>query len=123
MGSFSLTAVIFVAAPYSWMNSLHEMLGLGTLPDAPIVGYLARSTSAFYALIGGLFWVLSFDVNRHRQVLIYLGAAFAIFGVALFVIDWAEGLPLMWSVWEGPFTLVFGLVLSTLGRRLVTDAS
>jgi hypothetical protein len=56
-----LSAAFFVAAPYSWMNAIHQWLGLGVLPDAPVAGYLARSTSAFYAMLGGLLWVLLFD--------------------------------------------------------------
>jgi hypothetical protein len=28
----------------------------------PVVGSLARSTSAFYAMLGGLFWIISFDL-------------------------------------------------------------
>jgi len=117
-GSSSLLAVIFVAAPFSWMQEIHASLGMGSLPDAPIVGYLARSTSAFYALVGGLFWVVSFDLQRFRPVVIYLGAAITVLGAAFVVIDWAEGLPLYWKAWEGPFVIALGLSLFFLGRAL-----
>ncbi len=116
MGSSSLCAMGFVAAPHAWMDSIHASLGMGQLPDAPVVGYLARSTSAFYALLGGLLWVVSFDLGRHRRVLIYLGAAIAVFGVVLFLVDWSEGMPPFWTAWEGPFVAVFGLVLLYLSR-------
>ena len=56
LGTSSLTAVLFVFAPHSWMDGIHQWLGLGKLPESPVVGYLARSTSAFYAMLGGLFW-------------------------------------------------------------------
>jgi hypothetical protein len=118
MGSSSLFALIFVAAPESWMESIYVWAGLGTLPQDPVFGYLARSTSAFYAMAGGLFWVLSFDPARHRPVLIYLGAAIVLLGVTLLAVDWTEGLPLLWTVWEGPFVVVFGIVLLSLSRRL-----
>ena len=116
MGSSSLLALIFVAAPQAWMESIHEMLGMGPLPDSPVVGYLARTTSAFYALLGGLFWVVSFDLDRHRRVLSYLGAAMASFGVVLFLVDRSEGMPPFWTYWEGPFIVVFGLTLVFLNR-------
>ena len=116
MGSSSLFALIFVAAPNSWMESIHSTLGMGQLPDTPVVGYLARSTSAFYALLGGLFWVISFDLDRHRLVLSYLGAALTSFGVMLLVVDWVEGMPSFWTIWEGPFVIGFGLVISFLNR-------
>lgn len=116
MGSSSLLALIFVAAPHAWMDSIHVALGMGRLPDNPVVGYLARSTSAFYALTGGLLWVLSFDLARYRRVLTYLGTAISLLGGVLLVVDWAEGLPLVWRVWEGPFVMAFGLTVLWLNR-------
>lgn len=116
MGSASLLALIFVAAPYRWMDSIHSTLGMGQLPDMPVVGYLARSTSAFYALLGGLLWVVSFDIERHRRVLSYLGAAITLFGVMLIVVDRVEGLPAFWTLWEGPIVVVFGLAILLLLR-------
>ena len=116
MGSSSLFALIFVAAPGSWMESIHSTLGMGQLPDTPVVGYLARSTAAFYALLGGLLWVVSFDLDRHRRVLTYLGVAITSLGVVLLVVDRVEGMPSFWTLWEGPFVIVFGLVLSFLNR-------
>src|SRR6185369_2985529 len=96
IGTASLLAIIAVFMPYSWMNEIHRELGMGTLPAEPVVGYLARSLSAFYALLGGLLWVLSFDVRRHRIALCYLGAAFIIFGAILVGIDFMERLPSLW---------------------------
>ena len=113
-----MTALVFVAAPHDWMISIHAWLGMGALPDTPVVWYLARSTSAFYALLGGLFWVVSFDLEQHRQVLIYLGVAATLLGVSLTIIDWAEGLPVFWKVWEGPFVIVTGLAVWLLSRAL-----
>ena len=69
------------------MVAMHADLGLGRLPDAPIVGYQARSASAFYAIEGGLFWVVSFDLVRYRPVVRYLGATTAVFGVVLLGVD------------------------------------
>ncbi len=118
IGTSSLFALIFVAAPYSWMNTIHLELGLGILPNDPVVGYLARSTSAFYAILGGLLWVVSFDLPRHRQVLIYLGYALTLFGLILLIVDWWEGLPFFWKIWEGPFVIVFGLAVLFLSRAI-----
>ncbi len=118
LGTTSLFALVFVVAPYSWLDSIHSSLGMGQLPNKPVVGYLARSTSAFYALLGGLFWIVSFDLERHRLVLRYLGAAITLFGAALLVIDWWEGLPFLWKVWEGPFLMAFGLAIFFLSRKI-----
>ncbi len=118
LGASALTAAFFVCVPDAWMDAIHQQLGLGKLPNGPIVSYLTRSTSAFYALLGGLLWVVSFDLRRHRIVLCYLGGAIVIFGVALFVIDWQAGLPLWWRLWEGPIDCVFGIVILRLGSRI-----
>ncbi|MHC4104697.1 MAG: hypothetical protein ACYSR9_07145, partial [Planctomycetota bacterium] len=95
-----------------------KWLGMGELPSEPIVGYLARSTSAFYAILGGLFWLVSFDLHRHKVVLCYLGIVIIIFGAALFIIDLLEGMPLSWSLTEGPFNLIFGVVIFVLSCRI-----
>ena len=118
IGSVALIALVAVVMPYSWMNATHKWIGMGTLPAEPVVGYLARSTSAFYALLGGLFWVTSFDLNRHRMVLCYLGAVILIFGSALLVVDLLEGMPLYWSLTEGPINVGFGIVILISSYRL-----
>ena len=117
IGSAALFAIVAVVMPYSWMNAINKWLGMGELPAEPIVGYLARSTSAFYALLGGLFWVISFDLHRHRLVLCYLGIVIVIFGAALFIIDLLEGMLLSWSFTEGPFNITFGVVVLILSYR------
>lgn len=116
MGAASLTALVFVAAPHGWMSSIHADLGLGPMPDSPVVWYLARSTSAFYALLGGLFWVVSFDLERHRRVLGYLGVVIPVLGATLLATDSLEGLPRFWTYWEGPFVLAFGVAILVLNR-------
>ena len=118
IGTAAFLALVAVVMPYSWMNTVHQRLGMGQLPSEPVVGYLARSTSAFYALLGGLFWITSFDLNRHRMVLCYLGVVIVIFGAALFVIDLLEGMPLYWSLTEGPINVGFGVVILILSYRL-----
>ena len=118
IGGSSLFALIFVAAPESWMVAIYAELEMGALPTAPIVGYLARSTSAFYAITGGLFLLISTDPRRHRAVLLYLGWAVAAFGLVLLVVDWLEGMPTAWTLWEGPFIFLFGTVLVWLTGKL-----
>ena len=116
-GSVALLAVVAVAMPYSWMNAIHESLGMGPLPTEPIVGYLARSTSAFYALFGGLMWVVSFDLARYRAVLCYLGAATLLFGATLLAVDFVEGMPWWWRSFEGPINMAFGVLILAASLR------
>ena len=112
IGTVSLLALVAVVMPYAWMDATHQWLRMGRLPDQPVVGYLARSVSAFYALLGGLLWMLSFDLPRHRPTLCFLGVAIMVFGAMLTGIDWSEGLPLFWRVWEGPWVMLTGAAIA-----------
>jgi hypothetical protein len=118
VGTAGLLAIPFVMVPYSWMDAIHQGLGMGQLPDAPVVGYLARSASAFYAILGGLLWTVSFDLRRHRMVLSYLGFAVILFGVAMLAVDFGQGMPIWWSLAEGPFNVAFGVAFVWLSWRM-----
>ncbi len=122
IGTSSLFSIFAVMMPYDWMNAVHQWLGMGTLPNDPIVGYLARSLSAFYALLGGLLWVLSFDLRRYRTVLRYLGWGTFLFGLTLLVVDSVEHLPRFWRIGEGIFDAVFGLVILWLNRQVASPS-
>src|SRR2546422_10765302 len=53
-GAVTVIALFPFVMPRSWMAVVHEWLGMGVLPDNPVVEYLARTTSALYGLLGGL---------------------------------------------------------------------
>jgi len=112
-----LLALVFVVAPRAWMEEIHTALGLGVFPDTPIVWYLARSTSAFYAMMGGLYWLASFDMGRQRRLLLFLGWWTVVLGVMLCGIDLWVGLPLSWTLSEGPVVILMGLALLYLISR------
>lgn len=42
LGTSSLFALVFGAAPHSWMISIHSSLGMGPFPHQPVVWYLAQ---------------------------------------------------------------------------------
>ncbi|MBI5690486.1 MAG: hypothetical protein HZC55_10355 [Verrucomicrobia bacterium] len=118
VGSAALLAVLAVVMPYEMMDAIHGRLGLGRLPADPIVGYLARSLSAFYALVGALMWMLSGDVRRHRPTILFLGGAFIVFGIVLVGVDWVEGLPLWWRCGEGPWVSLIGVAIAWTASRV-----
>jgi hypothetical protein len=118
IGTASLLALVAVFMPYEWMDATHRALGMGKLPAEPVVGYLARTASLFYALLGGLLWLISFRPRDHLTVLRYLAVAFLFFGVTVLWVDWTEQLPAFWRLVEGPVVLVFGGLLLWLCGRL-----
>ena len=68
LGVGSLLALVPVFMPFAWMAATHRWLGLGEMPAAPVVEYLARSVSAFYALVGALCLLVAADLDRYRPL-------------------------------------------------------
>jgi hypothetical protein len=91
---------------------------MGPLPSEPVVGYLARSLSAFYAMFGALLWRLSLDVRGNRAVLRFIGSATVVFGLTLLGIDLAEGMPAFWRLGEGPISVCLGVIMLVLLRNM-----
>jgi mannose-6-phosphate isomerase-like protein (cupin superfamily) len=116
LGVTGLLALIAVFMPMSWMAATHCALGMGEMPTASVVEYLARSVSAFYAVFGALCLVLAADLDRYRPVVRFLGVAFALMSVVLFGVDLAAGMPLWWSAAEGPRGIVLGVLIFVLAR-------
>lgn len=118
IGVSGLFAIPAIFLPYSWMNAIHEYLGLGTLPDAPIVSYLARSLSAFYAAVSAMILFVSFDIRRYRSFIGLWAVIIVFMGCVLLGIDITAGMPLNWTLGEGPPTIVAGLVILWLQRKI-----
>lgn len=116
-GTVCALAIVAVFMPREWMALCHERLGLGALPDAPIVEYLARSTSLFYAIFGVVLWLLSRDVRRFGGAVIVVGAGMMVGGAILLMIDLRSGLPPWWIAGEGPFVIGIGAVMLILAAR------
>lgn len=111
-----LLAFLAIFLPVEWMAATHRWLGLGHFPAVPIVDYLTRSLSALYAIHGGLLLVVSGNVRRYSVVVAYLAVVSILFGVAMVVIDLRAGMPLFWTLGEGPPLFAFGLLLLYLLR-------
>ena len=118
-----LSALVAVVMPFPWMEDIHARLGMGELPDRPIVGYLARSCSLFYAMHGALLFFVSLDVPRFLPVIRFLGWLGVVFGVVIVPLDAAAGMPLWWTLGEGPFPLALGVAVLWLAKRCAKGAA
>jgi hypothetical protein len=112
-----MTAVFAAMLPVGAMDAVHRYIGLGSLPKGPIVEYLARSTSLFYALHGALLWYLASDLRRYRDVFWFYLWLSLIFAVGLFLTDLTAGLPPRWAFGEGPAVAVLVGLIMWLFRR------
>jgi hypothetical protein len=114
-------AIVPVFMPHAWMDACHRWLGLGALPETPIIVYLTRSLSAMYAFHAGLLWLASRDVRRNDAIITYIAVAVMVFGMCLLWIDIRAGLPWFWIAGEGPFTIGMGLAILVLRQRVVSS--
>jgi hypothetical protein len=117
VGTVAGTAAFCAVMPLGWMDAVHRALGMGALPQQPIVEYLARSTSALYALMGALFWILSLDTARYRPLLRLLGPAIIVLGLLLLWIDINAGMPRFWQLAEGPANILLGTIILVAARQ------
>ena len=112
-----MTAVFAAMLPVGAMDAVHRYIGLGSLPRGPIVEYLARSTSLFYALHGALLWYLASDLRRYRDFFWFYLWLSLLFAVGLFLTDLTAGLPWHWTLAEGPAVAIFVGLIMWLFRR------
>ena len=122
VGAAEALAIVAVFMPRAWILACHEMLGMGAFPEAPVAEYLARSTSLFYALLGGVLCWLSLDVRRYARVVTVLAVATIACGVILLASDMRAGMPWWWTVGEGPFVVALGVAFLLLQARARCEA-
>jgi hypothetical protein len=117
-GAITLTALAACVMPLAWMQDIHRFLGMGQLPDRPIIGYLTRSLSAMYALHGAIVLFVSWDVRRYLPVIKLLAMLAIAFGAGMLWLDVTVGMPLAWTACEGPVLTVLGGVILWLAGRV-----
>jgi hypothetical protein len=118
IGIAALCAVPAIFFPYEWMNAIHRHLGLGELPDQPIVDYLARSLSLFYAAHGMIILFAAADIRRHRSLVKLLGWVFLVSGLTIVGIDLHAKMPAFWAIPECSFTTGIGSLVLYLQRHI-----
>ena len=117
-GAMLLIAVIPAVMPFSWMKDIHRLLGMGEMPEGPIIGYLTRSLSAMYAMHGALVFFISLDIRHYLPVVKCLAVLGIIFGLGMLILDLAVGMPFQWTMHEGPFIAIMGCVMLWLAGHV-----
>lgn len=122
IGVIDLLAIGAAVMPFAWMQRVHAALGLGEMPEAPVVEHLARSTSIFYAVHAVTILYLSTDVPRFRPVIRFLAWLALAHGALLLWSDIRSGMPTWWAVAESGGVIFEGvLVLLLLGLSRSPD--
>jgi hypothetical protein len=113
-----LCALVFVFCPFDWMAGIHARIGMGELGYTPLLSYLIRTLSALYATMGAILLFLSFDLNRYRPLVRFVGVLAILGGAGVTFLDAVLRLPPFWTATEGPLTILLGLALILLARRV-----
>ena len=92
-------AVVPFLMPTSWMAACHEWLGLGSFPEAPIVDYLARSTSGLCAFLGVLALVLATNVRGYSAIIRLLAISLAALEIINLLYGFSSAMPAWW-IWS-----------------------
>lgn len=117
-GSFEILALVAVVMPRSWMEVSHSWLGMGVMPDGPLIMFMIRQASYTYGMHGLSLWILSSDVIRFRPLIIFNGIAFLLAGPVFFVIDYTTGMPWYWTVMDSAGCGFFGAAILALASRV-----
>lgn len=120
LGTVLGLAVVALLMPRAWMVWCHARIGLGEFPEAPVAEYLARAVSGLYALIGGLFWLVSFRPAEHRAVIRYVAVGVAALAVVVGIYAARAGIPMRWVVGDSAAGLgaaIVVLLLQAVPRR------
>jgi hypothetical protein len=116
-GVVTASAFLAIFLPVDWMASTHEWLGLGSFPRSALVDYLTRSVAALYGFHGCLLLIISTDVVKYRALVWYAAAMNVVFGIIITAIDLHAGMPMLWTMGEGPPIAALGIVLAILNHR------
>jgi hypothetical protein len=114
-------AAVAVFLPWEAMDAIHAEMGLGRMPHAPIVDYLARSLSLIYASMAPLCGFLARDVLKHREIIAFQAVVKCIGGIGLLALDLAIGMPPFWTACEGPLIMALSVAVLLLVRGLAPD--
>lgn len=122
LGVWDLLALGGVLMPNHCMVAAHAWLGMGDMPQAPVVEYLARSASLIYAQHAVVFLFLSRDVRRYLPLIAFMAWVAVVSGVAMLAIDLISDIPLFWTVIEGPGYIAIASAVLALRRRVRATA-
>lgn len=116
-GAVEILAFVSVVMPRSWMEASHEWLGIGAVPDGPILMFMIRQASYAYGMHGISLWIIASDVVRFRPLVIFTGFAFLLAAPVFFLIDYTSGMPLWWTIADTIGCGFFGGALLLLTRN------
>lgn len=122
VGAVEILAFIAVVMPRSWMEISHEWLGMGVMPDGPLVMFMIRQASYAYGMHGISMFVIASNVVRFRPFVILNGISFLLAAPVFFLIDYTSGIPFWWTINDTLTCAFFGVALLALSLGDKSDS-
>jgi len=116
-GAVEIFAFIAVVMPRSWMEILHAWIGLGAMPEGPVLMFMIRQASYTYGVHGVSLWLIASDVKRFHAFVVFNAIAFLVAAPVFFLIDFTSGMPWWWTMSDPVSCGLFGAALLLLSRR------
>jgi hypothetical protein len=125
VGAAEVLAFGAVFLPQATMAMIHDWLGLGEMPRAPVFDSLVRQVSFTYGLHGVALLLMATDVARYRPLVILSAIGYLVTAPVFIAIDVANGVPWYWMANNGGACLLIGVVLGALllGERIMGEKS
>ena len=120
-GVVTASAFFAIFLPVEWMIATHEWLGLGVFPRSALVDYLTRSIAALYGFHGCLLLIIASDPIKYRALVWYAAVMNIGFGIIVLAVDLHAGMPMFWTMAEGPPIMALGIVVAILNSTLPAD--
>jgi len=122
-GATEIFAFIAVVMPRSWMEVSNAWLGMGAMPDGPLLMFMIRQASYTYGVHGLSLWLIASDVERFRPFIVFNGIAFLVAAPVFLLIDITSGMPWWWAVSDPGSCGFFGVTLLWLSHRPLDEQS
>ena len=122
-GATEILAFFAVVMPRSWMEASHSWLGLGEMPNGPLIMFMIRQASYAYGMHGVSLWLLAADVKRYRTLIVFNAISFLLASVVFTLIDYSTGMPFWWTIVDGFGCGSFGAAVLWLDRRQAESKS
>ncbi|MCA9135232.1 MAG: hypothetical protein KDB00_00700 [Planctomycetales bacterium] len=117
VGIVSQLAFVAAVMPESWIVKITDELHLQPFPETPLAFYLARHLSLLYGFVGIGLIVVSYQINRFRDLVGHLAIGVVAFGLMQALIDFQSGLPVWWTAGESISTIIGGFIMLWLHRK------
>jgi hypothetical protein len=121
-GAVEILAFVAVVMPRSWMEISHAWLGLGQMPDGPVLMFMIRQASYTYGVHGLSLWLIASDVKRFHAFVMFNAIAFLLATPVFLLIDLTSGMPWWWAAGDPISCGLFGAALLSLSYKTAETA-